>query len=200
MFSSGEGRGGRPGAGKPLAESLADRRPLVGEWGGGGEGAPNLRAKRSCGDSLGPAPGEPEDWDAGLIKGACGSGRDGRGRPRSSPAAERAASARLSPESLQGRRISSSRRDTTLEGRGLEGGVSGCRGAWSGGAASGDNLEGGGAASPPGVRRDEAGKDQLGVLGGSLWRWTVGEEGEISKREPRSGGDFRKARIKKSPH
>ena len=111
--------------------------------------------------SPGPAPGEPEEWEAGLLMGACGSGRDGRGRPRSSLPAERAGSARLSPESLQEPPIPSSRRDTGVEGRGLGGGVSGCRGAWSGGAASGDNREGGGAASLPGVRRDGAGKISL---------------------------------------
>ena len=50
-----------------------------------------------------------------------------------------------------------------MEGRGLGGGVSGCGGAWFGGAASGDYREGGGAASPPGV--SETGLER------SAWRF-----------------------------
>lgn len=74
--------------------------------------------------------------------GACGSGRDGRGRPRSSFPAERAGSARLSPESLQERPIPSSRRDTGVEGRGLGGA---CR-----------DVEGRGLMGPPPVTTENA--------------------------------------------
>ena len=75
------------------------------------------------------------------------------------------------------------------------------------------DVEGRGLVGPPPVTTEKAvvlparlelarrgWEDQLGVLGGSLWLWTVGGEGEISKSELRSGGDFRKARKKKSPY